>query len=1023
MTKDAKLLSLCMTVMLSAPFSGMAQPKGYRQDAPFPPVNHIIQVRQTPPVKKDGMTKGNQSTVVRPAWTAQLNDENVFHLFTVIDNNKDDATWIFFKDGYGSGNTCYKYNAQEAADDWLISPYIELKAGTNYNIRFHARANSSYYKETLKVCVGTEPTVAGMAAGQVILPSTEIGGDTVSFSKTFTPVTDGNYCIGFHAETEADHNRLYLYDLTIEEGAVNAAPDAPTALSATADETGEPRATLSFLLPLKAVDGTTLNTIDSVLISRNGERLTALTGVFPGSRQTYEDNHVVLNGNNTYTIAAYAGKNKGKEAAATVFVGVDTPQMPQALVIKDNKTTVGAAWSKVTEGANHGRINPERIVYKVFAFDEQNRPTIPVKEVTGKTETQIEVNTGEGPQRLLQYAVAASNAGGQSDFVYSNAFVAGAPEVLPFRESFSVDDQSAFNHFWWMDGEGSGYGYGLSTVAFDRSSYDGDGSCIKFNSVAYNDKLNFKTGKIKLENSDRLKAVFSYRSDEAKFARFNLMAVMPDGNALPLKSYSLAEATEWTPVQVDLPSYLGLLDHVMLQFQLEATGSPDVPQTLYIDNVNIAVASGKDIAISLGLPGKAQRGKKTSLKLKVRNYGSDEAKGYTVTVKAADELILNTKVEEVLPPFSNRDIEVPFTPNILHAGEQLQITAEISMDGDEKTENNTASGSVKLYDYKGAPVAGLTGIPTSEGVRLSWNAPEAVNETFTETFEDYQPWIIDHIGEWTVVDNDREVVGSLFNDLQLPHEHEKYAFMVTNFEQDYQAGSYFPGHSGYTFLSSIYCINSDGTEHRPNDNWLISPDLSGNAQTVTFHARNHDGSDILFPENIHVLYSTTDTRLESFKPAGSYVADKGEWQEFSARLPEGALFFAIRSKNEAGKSNWLALDDITFERGTGNVAGYNIYRDGTFLAMIKDVTAFTDRSVQNGEHRYQVTAVYANGNESAPATVIVTVTTDINRPMANGGHPADIYDISGRLVRKNATSAEGLKRGIHIAGNKKFVVK
>lgn len=230
MTKDAKLLSLCMTVMLSAPFSGMAQPKGYRQDAPFPPVSHIVQVRQTPPVKKDGMTKGNQSTVVRPAWTAQLNDENVFHLFTVIDNNKDDATWIFFKDGYGSGNTCYKYNAQEAADDWLISPYIELKAGTNYNIRFHARANSSYYKETLKVCVGTEPTVAGMAAGQVILPSTEIGGDTVSFSKTFTPVTDGNYCIGFHAGTEADHNRLYLYDLTVEEGAVNAAPDAPTAL-------------------------------------------------------------------------------------------------------------------------------------------------------------------------------------------------------------------------------------------------------------------------------------------------------------------------------------------------------------------------------------------------------------------------------------------------------------------------------------------------------------------------------------------------------------------------------------------------------------------------------------------------------------------------------------------------------------------------------------------------------------------------------------------------------------------------
>ncbi|WP_148295473.1 choice-of-anchor J domain-containing protein [Prevotella dentasini] len=699
MKKDTKLLSLCLAVMLSAPLSSMAQQDEHKVNVPFGSVTHPARAMKAPTVNNGRAAKEPQE-VVKPAWTALLNDESVFNQFTIVDNNKDGTTWFFYREMSGAGNACYKYNSLENADDWLISPMIELKAGTNYNIKFHTRANSSYYKEKLKVSVGTEQTNEGMEAGQDILPTTEIGGDTVFFSKTFTPEKDGNYCIGFHAETEADHNRLYVYDLTVEEGAVDSAPEAPTGLQVVADETGDPKARISFVLPTKTVAGTDLTTIDSVVVKRNGEMLATLKDTDPGSRQTFDDENVVHNGNNTYTVAAYAGGNKGKEASASAFVGVDKPLMPESLVIKDNKTHIGAAWKKVTEGANKGRINPEKIVYKLCGFDDKNQPTVPVQDVQGKTETDIDVNTGEGKQRILQYAVAASNAGGQSDFVYSNAIIVGAPDILPYRDSFNDGFKQGFSHFWWMDGEGMGYDYGVSTIGFDTSSSDDDGSCIKFTSIAYNDKLNFKTGKIKLENSDRMKAVFSYRSDGAKFAQFNLMVVMPDGSVLPLKTFPLAEATEWTAAQVDLPSYLGQLENVMFQFQLEATGAPDVPQVVYLDNVNVAVASNKDVAVSMVLPEKVQRGKKTSLKVKVKNYGSEEAKDYTLTVKAGDETIFHTTISKPLPPFCNTDIQVELTPNILFADEELPMTAEIAMDGDEQPENNTAMGVIDLFDYK-----------------------------------------------------------------------------------------------------------------------------------------------------------------------------------------------------------------------------------------------------------------------------------------------------------------------------------
>ena len=77
--------------------------------------------------------------------------------------------------------------------------------------------------------------------------------------------------------------------------------------------------------------------------------------------------------------------------------------------------------------------------------------------------------------------------------------------------------------------------------------------------------------------------------------------------------------------------------------------------------------------------------------------------------------------------------------------------------------------------------------------------------------------------------------------------------------------------------------------------------------------------------------------------------------------------------------------------------------------------------MSNGEHTFAVTAVYEGGKESAPAKAVIDITSGINE-ITLDGQPVDVYTIDGRLVRRQATSLEGLK-GIYLIGNKKVFVK
>ena len=70
-----------------------------------------------------------------------------------------------------------------------------------------------------------------------------------------------------------------------------------------------------------------------------------------------------------------------------------------------------------------------------------------------------------------------------------------------------------------------------------------------------------------------------------------------------------------------------------------------------------------------------------------------------------------------------------------------------------------------------------------------------------------------------------------------------------------------------------------------------------------------------------------------------------------------------------------------------------------------------------------ITATAADGSGASDTCVIIVKADGIDAVQTDGGDAADIYDVTGRLVKKSATSTEGLQKGVYLQGGEKLIVK
>ena len=944
----------------------------------------------------------NGQVVGKPFEVPYFDDFNSdISLYTVIDANNDGSTWTWAS-GYHAAR--YKYSSKNTADDWLITPPINLKAGKSYKVSFRARSYGSMFPERIEAKWGKAATAEGMT--EEIAPATDLNtGKYVAFEKDIVPAENGPYFFGFHALSDKDQFYLFLDSVSVELNPELTAPDAPTNLTGTADPSGATKVTLEFNAPDKTIEGNPLANITKIEVKRGNELIKTLENVTPGSKQTVVDEQAML-GNNKYTVLAYNENGAGKKAEITVYAGVDVPNTPKVKAV-DQTNSVALSWEAVT-GQNGGLIIPEQVRYDIFNVKNQSVGDS-IGSVTGQLNFMVnDVETNAGPQSFMQFCVRAANAAGMSSFGVG-AIVAGAPYTLPFFQSFK--NGTLEDKFVGLEPTSSKLTIGIATDA----SQDNDGGSACYTASAAGECA-MLLGKVTLAGATAPKLMFYYQAPDGTPAKLRAEIQHQDGTIDAVGSeVDLATATgDWQFASFDLPA--GLAEESYVVVRITAVYSEGTSNKIYVDNIKLMDPIQKDASIELTAPEKITKGQTVTMNVKVMNEGLDDVTDAKLNVTVNGKAVVaDQALGQSLKTGESVEIPVTYKSTTLDTKETLDVEATVAFAGDLKPENNTAKATITAETADVLAPSNLKATYNAAGtVDLTWDAPASSDVTVTDDFESYEAWGL-NFGDWTTYDGDKGMTGGLSDYWQYPHQGEKWAFINWQPSDHFRAAPSDP-HSGTRAPVALYTLDETGQNFIACDNWLISPRLSGKAQTVTFWVNNGKGQGY-GDESFEVLTSTTDNEPASFTKQGdTYMQTSGEWTQISVDLPEGTNYFAIRQTTSGDQAFIFTVDDATYQVSTAPV-GYNVYRDGEFVATVTE-TAYTDTEVG---HKYQVTAIYSGNVESAPTEA--TVSSGVNDLVTAGAKRYNVYTIDGRQVMKDAKSLKGLEPGIYIVNGKKKVIR
>lgn len=932
-----------------------------------------------------------------------------FKLYTVIDVNEDKSTW-----GWNSskGGSCvYRYNKKNDADDWLISPPIQMKQGKAYNVSFKAAAGLSMFPERLEVKWGNDKTVEAME--KEILPATDIANVKYQeFTKRIEPAADGNYYIGFHAISKANEFRLTLDSLSVEVAAEAKAPAMVDNLTAAADPTAALKATLKFNAPTKAVDGSALTDLTKIVVSCGERVVKTITAPAPGSAQEVVDENAV-NGENTYTVVAYNAHDFGLKASVKVYVGQDVPVLGK-IKTTDQTTAVKLGW-EVPTGVHKGVILPAEVTYNIHSVTDDGKLGDKLGSVKGSTGyTVSDLNTNEGKQKYQHWAVNAENVAGTSGWA-AGALIVGAPYTLPFHNSFK--DGTVEEKFVGLERTSGKTSWALTN---DVSSDDDNGSLIFLPT-----KPGVSTivmGKTTLQGASNPRLIFDYRGDGEAKEKVEMRFQKKNGEVTePVwTNAGVANDGKWKNYIVDIPAELANEEYVLLR----VVGIADEisEDAVYVDNINIADPYQKDAGVELTAPESLKKGQTAKLSVKVTNLGLDKLEKAKVALTVNDKVVKEETLGKSLSFMQNSVLSVDYKTTSMDASDKLSVKATVNLDGDLEPDNNEATADVSLETPDVKAPQNLRGEKSGSAtaVKLAWDAPATTITSVTDDFESYEAWGTS-FGDWTTVDNDHGRAGSLTQGTQYQHQGEEFAFLNWQPSDLFKSGQGLDPHSGTKAAVAIYQIDESGKNFVDADNWLISPQLSGKAQTVSFWVNNLKATDGSGAESFDVLSSTSGSDPDSFVKIGeTHVQDAAQWTEVKVDVPEGTKYFAIHHITSKDKAFIFMIDDAKFEAGSGPVS-YNIYRDGELIGSTSKLVSDDLKAPDNKEHKYCVTAVYADGSESAPAEI--SVATAIQRINADGETVYDVYTIDGKQIMKGAKSLHPLAKGVYIINGQKTVVK
>lgn len=897
---------------------------------------------------------------------------------TVVDANSDSKSWTYYYPV-----AMYEYSYTKKADDWLITKGIQMEAGKRYSFSIDICESSEQYgPERFEVKMGTAPMASSLTTS--VLEPTDITSELfeVYENSSFTVPADGIYYFGVHAISDAYRDRIYVRSIVVEEAMSDNAPKAVQNLVATPDRMGAQKATITFDAPTLTIRGQQLGNVPMYArIYRDGEPLGNVDMTVGQKNVTFVDEVVPYFGTVTYAVVAYADGKKGMKAETEVYVGADYPLPVPELRIAETANGLKFEWDDVPEeGYFGGPVNLEDITYDLYRMRyNDNADTydlsellngVPVKGNSYVYEPYPGVNLGM--QGFQYYAIVPVSAiTGKDLYTFTMAEVLeGAPDALPYRESVTGHKLS---HFLTWSGTSQGV-----FLYYSNESSDGDDEAMKLESEMANATGAVETGKIMLAGASAPTLLFDALTSRTGNS-VKVIAVTPDGTKHIVKTCT--PGTEYSTFSADLSEFAS---EKWVRIFLETT-FPTVSYVLF-DNIQVVDLKEKDMALCFSAPKEVSAGQKAQLEVSVENHGQKKTEAYNLRITANDKEIFSQTVTDALGFYETKTFDVAYKPGIFAEVGDVQLRAELTYPGDEDNDDNIVEATISVQEPNASMPQQLDYDYNDGVVTLKWQKPAIPIEVITDGFEDYTPWTDSNIGAWTTVNADESLTMRLFSDLPVAFEGKPLAYTVW----EYDGTNVQEGHNSNKFLAGLPGKTAEG-KYAACDDWLISPELVGTAQTISFWVWGRQW----YYEKYNVLYSTTDQDMESFVALNTepIIANSGKWEKKSFELPEGAKYFAIQRKQTSGGDTWLfGLDDITYTMRGDDAVAYNIYINEMLAKTVPaSELTFTLEHLSRNTHAMAVTAVYPDGRESRPVTVDVPVykTTPIICP--EGGEEVAMY--------------------------------
>lgn len=965
--------------------------------------------------------------------------------FIIINANGDDDEW-----SYNPMIHCAKNSTSWSptdSNDWLILP-LRLEAKASYTVQF-VIYGASMSVERFDLWLGTAPTVEGMTR-QLMEPKEVKIADQNSTQRTqFSVEESGVYYLAFHDCTEVGQGTIFLDDILITE-VPNVLPAAPTDVVLVPGAKGKTECDVTFTLPTETLSGKPLESIDEVRVYRNDYLAKTFSvakddDLTPGATLSFRDTGL---SNRLYTYKIVALGESGEEGGAAlqdVYVGLDMPKQITNLEVREdvnNPGTILLTWDAPTEGVHGGYIDPKRIKYTIskgydneFDVSENHyEDRLPVPE----------------KQSYVAYSVYSHNEmGGLRTEWLTMSTQYGPSEIAPWSESFAnatVKNGPWLTHVTGQTAVGDASWYSSSAFT-EMPDQNGDNGYTYFFTSNTGKTARFVSPKVDIRQlSSPTLSFWLYEHGDPDVVD---VAVMPEMETWePLATISLDEEHEgWKRFTFDLSAYK---DKQFIQVGFEGNSYVRTSLITALDNVSIRNDHERDLAVkSFGGPKHLTvGGYNEDFVVTVRNEGNEPiaADEYSVSLlrreakaesgETAAELVTTAKTK-ALDVDGSATYELAGGAGVFDA-DTYNYYVQVELAGDENSANDVSESTEVRIVKPLFPVPDALSAESSEdGVQLSWAAPVVGDGSalpVTDMFENYGIFDVDNFGDWTVYDADGQytvtmafTVGSEVQVLDYPHIGEPMAWQCFSAADAGIPYSSWEAHSGDLMMVAMgNAKNADGTYH-DNDDWLISPALSGRAQTLSFYAKCGMGSAYQ-PEILEVLYATEDTTdPAAFRLAVEAIElyNVSNWEEYAIELPEGAKRFALRCRSQHKFA--LLLDDVTYQpAGQADLLlkGYNVYRKAPSAAVPQRLNTtllptpiFSDADVVDGTaYEYCVTAVYDKGESVPSASVVVTYDPSAIIAVKSEVYALPTYDLSGRPVtgsraRGNADSRVVIEGG------------